>query len=456
MPTRVREADSAAAPAAKKAKVNGDEPLKNGTVNTFHATRGFGFITPDEEGQPDVFVHQSSIVSVDDGYRYLSVGQKVSYVAEFDDEKKKWKALKVYGPGGAKLQTKQDPRQKGKKGKGKAAEVECPAAVGMDEKELLQAVQTQVEYYLSDKNLTRDKWMREKLTASGKGAVTVTDLLRCNKLKALTTDVQVLQRAVTASSVLHWTAIDGAAAIGRGATATSVPEMPAYSPPVAGLLLNVADGKTWKELRTGYLSAFSAPINVYTTAPTPFFLVDPDHKGTIAQAVAAGIQDIDGTTIAGVGEASAEQQVELLAYHYEQLSKLAEAKKDRAARGKGRRGKQGRNKREGPVFVGQQKFGNTQDVFDKVRSIMAEYKNSTPLLGDDRAFMLKVFKAHPRAAAKLKYLRQIVIKENDAYDGNTQCFFLQKKDGSEEDISYIKCVNALPSTAQADSEEEDE
>lgn len=87
---------------------------------------------------------------------------------------------------------------------------------------------------------------------------------------------------------------------------------------------------------------------------------------------------------------------------------------------------------------------------------MKEYKEAAPLLGDDRAFMLQVLRSHPRAAQKLKYLRQIVIKTNTNFDSGSQCFFVVKKDGSEEDISYVKCVNNLPSTAQAAAAEDEE
>ncbi len=47
-----------------------------GTVKWFNATKGFGFIAPDDGGN-DVFVHQSDIQMR--GYRELQEGQKVEF-----------------------------------------------------------------------------------------------------------------------------------------------------------------------------------------------------------------------------------------------------------------------------------------------------------------------------------------------------------------------------------------
>ena len=47
-----------------------------GTVKWFNATKGFGFITP-EDGTPYVFAHFSSIEG--SGYRELIEGQKVDF-----------------------------------------------------------------------------------------------------------------------------------------------------------------------------------------------------------------------------------------------------------------------------------------------------------------------------------------------------------------------------------------
>lgn len=50
--------------------------MSTGTVKWFNATKGYGFITPDEGGA-DVFVHISAVES--SGLSSLNDGQKVSY-----------------------------------------------------------------------------------------------------------------------------------------------------------------------------------------------------------------------------------------------------------------------------------------------------------------------------------------------------------------------------------------
>lgn len=50
--------------------------MNTGTVKWFDATKGFGFISP-EDGSKDVFVHHSAIKS--DGYASLNEGQRVSF-----------------------------------------------------------------------------------------------------------------------------------------------------------------------------------------------------------------------------------------------------------------------------------------------------------------------------------------------------------------------------------------
>jgi Cold shock proteins len=55
--------------------------MATGTVKWFNATKGFGFIQPDDGGQ-DVFVHISAVERA--GLGQLAEGQKVGYELERD------------------------------------------------------------------------------------------------------------------------------------------------------------------------------------------------------------------------------------------------------------------------------------------------------------------------------------------------------------------------------------
>ena len=55
--------------------------MATGTVKWFNATKGFGFIQP-ENGGADVFVHISAVERA--GMHSLNDGQKISYEVEQD------------------------------------------------------------------------------------------------------------------------------------------------------------------------------------------------------------------------------------------------------------------------------------------------------------------------------------------------------------------------------------
>jgi protein lin-28 len=76
--------------------------IHKGTVKWFDSTKGFGFIASDNEGEQDVFVHQTAIQT--EGYRSLAPGEAVEYQILEDPGNGKLKAINVTGPNGADVQ----------------------------------------------------------------------------------------------------------------------------------------------------------------------------------------------------------------------------------------------------------------------------------------------------------------------------------------------------------------
>jgi CspA family cold shock protein len=64
--------------------------MPSGTVKWFNATKGFGFIAP-EDGGRDVFVHISAVERA--GLRGLNEGQKVAF--ELQDERGRTAAVNL-------------------------------------------------------------------------------------------------------------------------------------------------------------------------------------------------------------------------------------------------------------------------------------------------------------------------------------------------------------------------
>ena len=95
-----------------------------GTVKWYNARKGYGFITPDDNGD-DVFVHATALKN--SGLKKLYTGSEVTYETDQDEKGKRAKSIKVTKEIKPKLDEKIHTKKKDTKKKGtKKKEQEKP------------------------------------------------------------------------------------------------------------------------------------------------------------------------------------------------------------------------------------------------------------------------------------------------------------------------------------------
>jgi len=88
----------------RDAKMEESAERVSGTVKWFDSEKGYGFITPREplSAGGDMFVHWSGVAG--DGFKSLADGEAVEFKKVYNEQKNKWEASDVTGPGGDPVQ----------------------------------------------------------------------------------------------------------------------------------------------------------------------------------------------------------------------------------------------------------------------------------------------------------------------------------------------------------------
>lgn len=88
-----------------------------------------------------------------------------------------------------------------------------------------------------------------------------------------------------------------------------------------------------------------------------------------------------------------------------------------------------------------EKFKNKNEITERCRKITKKYFDKK-VSGKDLKFIKALFKFHPHSKEKLKNIDYIYVAI-DSYNENP-CFWIRKKDGFFDDISFYKCIKHIP------------
>merc|ERR1712085_159414 len=127
---------------------------------------------------------------------------------------------------------------------------------------------------------------------------------------------------------------------------------------------------------------------------------------------------------------------ELLQQTLKTLPKHVREKREKEAKKKTK-------ERNRPIVVGNQRFLNVGALRGKVKEILNSRSDGEQLKKDGTDFKLitSLLEFHPKGAEKRKGLVGIKVAKSEY--GDSRCFYMVRDDGSSEDVSMKKCVDAV-------------
>lgn len=94
-----------------------------------------------------------------------------------------------------------------------------------------------------------------------------------------------------------------------------------------------------------------------------------------------------------------------------------------------------------PMQVGNLAFPTKKAAKDFVREIISRHDESHSLEGDDFSFVADLLSIHPESEQKIGCGISRIFVGLDAQYQKNKCFYLERKDGSSTDFSWLACID---------------
>merc|ERR1712151_694448 len=304
-------------------------------------------------------------------------------------------------------------------------------------------VRKQVEYYLSDENLRYDKFFHEKITADSEGWLETSLVLSCNKMKALMATKEDVMNALQGSKL---ELKEGGTAVRRPAN-LALPKLEARPPQHqkksslhahgGGCLVVVKDvpaEQSWVQVKEKLKASLPEKANLW-------YVSEVNDKAQCFAATAPFDDDVkfyeDIKLEVGGAKLSCEIcQGDLLQTALKLLPKHIRERREKESRKR-------QKDRNRPIVVGTQKFLNVGALRGRVKEILNSRSDGEHLKPDGSDFKLikALLEHHPKGAQKSQGM--VGIKVAQSTQGDSRCFFMVKDDGTAEDFSAKKCLDAI-------------
>lgn len=298
-----------------------------------------------------------------------------------------------------------------------------------------------MEYYLSDENLKYDKFFHEKIAENKDGWLDLTLILQCNKMKTMHATKDDVVAALKESKIEineDNTSLrrPGNAALPKleaRPTHQKKNSFHAHDGGVVTMFKSVPEEQQWAQVKAAVQEKLPPKVSLWHVGQ-----VNDKHECTMVCAPFDGDMTFFETLSIELGGSTLKCEVcygDVLQKALKEMPKHIRDKRERESRKR-------QKERNRPIKLGTCHFNNVAMLRGRVKEILNSRSDGEQLKPDGSDFKLikSLLEFHP-SPDKSKGL--VGIKVARSSHGDSRCFYMIREDGTEEDFSAKKCLDAV-------------
>ena len=297
--------------------------------------------------------------------------------------------------------------------------------------------QTQIEYYMSDANLTHDKFFNDRIRTSSDGYISMEYLVKCQKLMKQTTSVQQMVTAIKNSSLLEYSDLTFRRVDNKPVPELVVTKKEVVPKELPSILYKVFTEEeetkaTWKDIRSAFAEKHPDIELQYTR-----FQINEGTIGINGMTKDELLVDIGELTAAGTAFRLEKLQGDGLTDFFKKHGSHF----DLCRKGKKETVKQARHAQH---TLGGKSFKNSKKILSYLKSIQNATTNGSEVEPKHVPLLLDLLKLHPNWGSKYceEDTKSFLVDKHPEYS-ETRCFFVIRQNGEREDFSMHKCLGKL-------------
>ncbi|CAL1171450.1 unnamed protein product [Cladocopium goreaui] len=296
-------------------------------------------------------------------------------------------------------------------------------------------VRKQVEYYLSDENLKYDKFFHEKIAENKDGWLDLTLILQCNKMKTMRATKDDVVAALKESKIEINEDNTSLRRPGNAALPTHQKKnsFHAHDGGVVTMFKSVPEEQQWAQVKAAVQEKLPPKVSLWHVGQ-----VNDKHECAMVCAPFDGDMTFFETLSIELGGSTLKCEVcygDVLQKALKEMPKHIRDKRERESRKR-------QKERNRPIKLGTCHFNNVAMLRGRVKEILNSRSDGEQLKPDGSDFKLikSLLEFHP-SPDKSKGL--VGIKVARSSHGDSRCFYMIREDGTEEDFSAKKCLDAV-------------